>query len=87
MSDSVKHMRPVKRKRTYPVPDWDQFRLGWSAFFYGDFNNPNTPGTFRHKEWARGWDAGYFYNKWKQYRFGRYDMRLTLIDVQPAGAA
>ena len=39
------------------------FEMGQKAFHRGIFDSPYKETSFLHKEWKRGFNAGFFYNQ------------------------
>jgi len=38
------------------------YEYGRQCFYKGNLNNPFRDGTYKHKEWLRGFNRGYFDN-------------------------
>jgi len=53
----------IKKKQVKKRPLQVAFEMGQKAFHRGIFKSPYKETSFLHKEWVRGFDAGYFDNR------------------------
>jgi hypothetical protein len=66
-SGSVGAIMP-KKNQPKKKPLQVAFDMGKNAFYRGIFDSPYKKTSFLHKEWQRGFNAGYFENRDQQIK-------------------